>query len=149
MTTITQLYQLVKQLNDLDGLPNEPYYTGNTPPHECYHLTNTPNNTTHYVGAGVYHLSQSYGGYMICRISSTPSCTGICTPIMAYHETKRICYEKANSYFYTLQTEKLKATNKLNLYTVIDALISVNDLIGVGLISLGDDIISHIKTHQK
>ena len=163
MTTIAQLNHLVKQLNDIEGLPNDTYYTGIVPPHKCYHLIANPNNTTHYVGAGIYHLSQSYGGYMICRISLTPSCTGIFTPIMSYHQTKKECYNKASLYLNALQTEKLKSieklskseiiellkTDKLNLYAVIDAVISVNGIVGVGLQTLGDDIVSYIKTHQK
>lgn len=92
MTRITNahLEGIINHLNRITGMPAKPYET---------------------VGdkiepqAGSYHLSFD-GGVALHRMSLTPGCTGVSTPLHSGHVTKRELYDQICAYIYGIESVK-------------------------------------------
>ena len=46
------------------------------------------------------------------------------------------------------QIEELLTNGKITLTNVVDAVINLNGIIGVGLITLGDDLNQYVRSHK-
>lgn len=82
-TTPAHLESLVARINSLTNSPTQPYSEVNG--------KFSPN-------ANCYHLDYAYGGVMLVRMSSTPGCTGISTPLGTGHISKRDLYERMTAF---------------------------------------------------
>lgn len=89
--TMKHLDVMASRLNRITGSPSEPYLRdGNK---------FTPQ-------AGCYHLSQAYGGVMLVRMSMTPGCTGVSTPLMGGHVTKREAYNQIYAFMRGIESQQ-------------------------------------------
>jgi len=102
MNRITEkmLENQIAYLNKITGMPSTPYDF-------CQDEgRNKP-------AAGNYHLSHSYGGVCLHRMSLTAGCTGVTTPLVSYHVTKRELYNAIGNFISGIEYEKAK--NEVNL----------------------------------
>ncbi len=90
--TNRHLEGMIARLNKLTGMPAEPYAKDA--------------NGVHQPQAGCYHLSQAYGGVCLHRMSLTPGCTGVSTPLMGGHVTKRELYDQIFAFIRGIETAK-------------------------------------------
>jgi hypothetical protein len=85
--TIKTLESLVNYLNQITNMPTKPY------------IDRKPQ-------AGNYHISRAYGGYCLYRMSLTPGCSGITTPLSGGHDTARHLYNEMNAFIRGIETTK-------------------------------------------
>ena len=64
------------RLNQITGSPVAPYL-------------NNPETGKYEPQAGCYHLSHAYGGVCLHRMSMTPGCSGVDSPLRTGHIPKR------------------------------------------------------------
>jgi hypothetical protein len=79
----------IAYLNKLMGMADRPYIDGKPQ-------------------AGNFHLSYAYGGVCVHRMSEREGCTGVSTPILQAHETKRKTLDALNAYI-SAQYERLES----------------------------------------
>ena len=89
--TKSDLEGRVDYLNELTGMPSEPYGP-RTKDNNC-----NPQ-------AGNYHLSWAYGGVQLERMSMTKGCSGVDVPLSTGYCSKRECYNAINSFITGVKT---------------------------------------------
>ena len=100
--TNRHLEGMIVRLNKLTGMPLEPYAKdadGRVQPQ-----------------AGCHHLSQAYGGVCLHRMSLTPGCTGVSTPLNGGHISKRELYDQIYAYIRGIETAQESANVGRDIY---------------------------------
>lgn len=82
--TMKDLESTVYRINHLTGMPCQPYIDGKPQ-------------------AGCFHLSGAYGGWQLHRMSMTPGCTGVSTPLYTGYCSKRELYDAMHSFISGLE----------------------------------------------
>lgn len=88
---ITQkdLETLVSRINRITNSPQQPYVDGKPQ-------------------AGCYHLYYAYGGVCLHRMSLTPGCSGVTTPLYSYCDTKKKLHDMLYAYIQGLEAGQAK-----------------------------------------
>jgi len=82
--TLKDLQRTVDRINDLTGMPGQPYVNGKPQ-------------------AGCFHLSGAYGGWQLHRMSLNDGCTGVTSPLYTGYCSKRELYEAMHSFIRGLE----------------------------------------------